>query len=300
MLEHPGGPPRDVAEEDGRTGLPRAGDAPGRLDRVPGLDGLRGLAAAAVLLTHVGFQTGYTFNGFLGGVTARLEIGVALFFALSGFLLSRPYAAAADSGRRPSIWRYLLHRGARILPVYWLTLTLIAIFLHPHGLRTVTDWLWQLSFAQNYQANHFVPGGTHLWSLATEVAFYVQLPFLARWAWPTRVQAEQGLRTALMRIGLFGVSSVTWPLMIRVFDLDPYVSPLWLPMYAGWFAVGMALAAVEGWSRATGRRPRALSELASAPWTCWAVAAAAFWLASTPLLGARGLEARSAVEEIFR
>src|SRR5436190_14296516 len=90
--------------------------------RLPALDAVRAIGAIGVLAYHVAFNTGLSTHGTWNGVLARLDVGVALFFVLSGFLLFRPYAlAAATGGTRPSTPRYLWRRAVRILPAYWLT-----------------------------------------------------------------------------------------------------------------------------------------------------------------------------------
>ena len=55
--------------------------------RFPCFDGLRAMAAFAVLLTHVAYITGFDFRSSIGALTARLDVGVAVFFLISGFLL---------------------------------------------------------------------------------------------------------------------------------------------------------------------------------------------------------------------
>ena len=85
---------------------------------VPALDGLRAVAAGAVLLTHVAFRTGQTQAGAGGAVLARFDAGVAVFFVLSGFLL---YPATRPLGR------YALRRAARILPAYWVLLAAVTV-----------------------------------------------------------------------------------------------------------------------------------------------------------------------------
>ncbi len=71
--------------------------------RFPLFDGLRAVAAISVLLTHAAFLSGYTTFGGLGRWTANFNVGVTIFFVISGFLLYRPYIAAHMAGRtRPS------------------------------------------------------------------------------------------------------------------------------------------------------------------------------------------------------
>jgi peptidoglycan/LPS O-acetylase OafA/YrhL len=66
------------------------GPAAGTQRGFPCLDGARALAATAVVATHVSFWTGGDMSTLLGRVFARFDVGVPIFFVLSGFLLSRP------------------------------------------------------------------------------------------------------------------------------------------------------------------------------------------------------------------
>ena len=66
--------------------------------RNPALTGMRAVAALLVVATHAAFATGKLTHGYVGAIYARLEIGVALFFVLSGFLLFRPWVVAAATG----------------------------------------------------------------------------------------------------------------------------------------------------------------------------------------------------------
>jgi peptidoglycan/LPS O-acetylase OafA/YrhL len=89
--------------------------------RLPGIEGLRAIAAGSILIFH-GWRYGSLDQsppqfGPLTSIMPHLSLGVILFFCLSGFLLYRPFAAAvlrATPG--PSIRNYLRHRVLRILP----------------------------------------------------------------------------------------------------------------------------------------------------------------------------------------
>src|SRR3954453_12017970 len=85
---------------------------------LPWADGLRATAAFLVFLHHVGFLSGATFNTRAGGVLARFgDIGVAVFFSLSGFLLGRPYVAAIlDERPLPDMRAFYRRRLLRIVP----------------------------------------------------------------------------------------------------------------------------------------------------------------------------------------
>ncbi len=62
-----------------------------------------------------------------GGLLARMDVGVAIFFVLSGFLLYRPWACATLAGRTPRARRYLWRRAVRILPAYWVALVVVLL-----------------------------------------------------------------------------------------------------------------------------------------------------------------------------
>ena len=57
-----------------------------------------------VLATHVNFQTGYLLDGPAGLILSRFEAGVAVFFALSGYLLYRPWAMSLLAGQLARAW----------------------------------------------------------------------------------------------------------------------------------------------------------------------------------------------------
>lgn len=69
---------------------------------LPAVEGMRACAAMGVVVTHVAFQTGHS-SGVDGRLFGRFDLAVAVFFALSGFLLWRGHAAAArDLAPRPA------------------------------------------------------------------------------------------------------------------------------------------------------------------------------------------------------
>ena len=150
---------------------------------------MRAVAALLVIGTHAAFATGKLTHGYLGAVYARLEIGVALFFVLSGFLLFRPWVVAAATGdRSPGLARYARHRIRRIMPAYLVTVLatfeLYVVFTPgPNPGQTWHGLLRYLTLTQvytnDYLTTYLHPGLSQMWSLAVEVSFYAALPAIA-------------------------------------------------------------------------------------------------------------------------
>ena len=144
------------------------------------LEGWRALAALGVLLTHVGFLSGATGRHILPGFLARADIGVAIFFVLSGFLLYRPWARRSLVNGPPIDSRsYAVRRFARLVPA-WLLVLVGTLLLVPESRDAgATPWIANLLQVQSLRLEWDLPGLAQLWSLSTEVMFYLVLPPLA-------------------------------------------------------------------------------------------------------------------------
>lgn len=223
-----------------------AANAPGR--RTDSLTGIRALAMMLVCATHAGFWTGKYTDDFEGWFFARLEVGVAIFFVLSGYLLFSPWVRALrEDGPKPDVQQYFWHRARRILPAYWLTvLGVYAIFLWREDTSTlghgVGGLLRNLTLTQIYGFGHLHSGLTQMWSLATEVVFYLLLPVFA-WL-ICRVICRGRWRPGRM-IGAVSVLMLITPawavLTHESADID-VTARLWAPAFLAWFAGGMLLA----------------------------------------------------------
>jgi len=252
----------------------------------PGLNAVRALGATSVVGTHVGFQTGRSAYGPFSASIARLDCGVALFFVLTGFLLFRPYAAAAVTGQGapPRVRTYLRHRALRILPAYWLVVAVCMVLLPALGHNGFwSDLLHHLTLTQIYGLGIQHSGLTQNWSLCVEVAFYLLLPLLAR-----VLLVRGGGRVAWIGLALLGLASAVWnPYLNASGVLDVRIAGQWLPSFLDWFVAGMALALAQV-QLAAGHRggwlPR-LEELAASPAGCWAAAVAVFAIATSPVAG---------------
>jgi peptidoglycan/LPS O-acetylase OafA/YrhL len=113
----------------------------------------------------------------------RGEVGVSLFFVLSGALLSYPFWVSFINGTpSPTVKNYSIARIARILPATWLNLilcTLLALYLYDIPVN-FTMLFTGLFFINSYHYSTFFPAELNgpLWSIGLEVSCYVILPFL--------------------------------------------------------------------------------------------------------------------------
>jgi peptidoglycan/LPS O-acetylase OafA/YrhL len=252
--------------------------------RYPALNGLRALAATAVVATHSAFWSGSYTADTAGYALARLDVGVAVFFALSGFLLSQPLFRAAAAGHPgPRTGAFLWRRALRILPAYWVCVAVAILFLPGNREMGAGDWFRFVTLTQIYSRNWHADGLDHAWSLCTEVSFYVLLPLIV--AGLLRLSGGRwrpGL--ILVVLCLASVLSFGW---FAWAASDPFLLgslTLWLPAYVSWFGAGMAIAVLSvaspEWTPV-----RLAHELGDTPWTCWGGAAALFWVASGPFTG---------------
>lgn len=167
---------------------------PEKLEYLPGLDGIRALAAFLVILTHwpnVGISLKFGW------------IGVNIFFVLSGFLITRILVHQKYRDFKPYLYNFFYKRVLRIFPIYYLFffITAGAILLvyycvpalsHNNiligGINSLKhDTPFYLTYTYNIKLNlgpffkwtnyesQFLG---HLWSLAVEEQFYLVFPFI--------------------------------------------------------------------------------------------------------------------------
>ena len=277
---------------------------PATSGRFPVLDTLRAVGAFCVLTTHVSFWSGdYARHGVVGTVLARLDVGVAIFFVLSGFLLARPYLAAAAAGRHgPPPGRYLWKRFIRIAPVYLLTVVIALVLIDRNRDLGFVDRLVTVLMLNTFVDPSLPAGLTQMWSLAAEVTFYLALPVLMLLA----VGRRRRLRPRRVVVLLAAMVAIAaWWHLTGAAHVDRVSSgvPLqWLPGYLSWFAVGIGLALLHvqherhGWPRVA----PAVRALGALPGTCWAVAGGLLLAAATPIAGPTMLAAPTPAESLTK
>ncbi|MDF5751057.1 acyltransferase [Spongiactinospora sp. TRM90649] len=293
--------------------VPREGaaDLPAVDGHLGALDGVRAVAALVVLVYHVAAQTGAAFQpGFLGALMSRGDLGVPVFFLLSGLLLYRPWARAAMYGTvGPAARAYLWRRALRILPAYWLVV--VVAMLWWGRAREPLDWAPLLLLAQNYVPDPWwqglgPPGLGQMWSLSVEVGFYLVLPLIAvglrAFAIKGSGDPRARARRLLMGIGALASISLLWTIPMHAGDARPELG-LWLPRPIIYFCAGMALAVITLWARAepdpaAGVR-RLIAAVAQSWVTCWVIAAMVLAVAATPITGGRFFELQDAWTDVF-
>jgi peptidoglycan/LPS O-acetylase OafA/YrhL len=197
MAQEIGRPARPAAPgREGTTAAPATrGGVALRLPYLPGLDGLRAIAVAAVLLYHAG--VGWLPGGFLG---------VEVFFVISGYLITALLLAEWGQHGRLDLRTFWIRRARRLLPALFLLLlaglAYAVIWLPNEVARLRGDALAAFSYITNWyfilrQQSYFEVIGRpslfqHLWSLAIEEQFYLLWPpilalLLRRWSQRTIV-----------------------------------------------------------------------------------------------------------------
>lgn len=128
------------------------------------LNSLRGLAAIVVLVAHFSGATGW-LGGYPG--TGAGQLGVMLFFVLSGFLMSYLYLARSFDSH--ALWRYVVARFARVVPLFVAVVVASAV-LPRVG---VTGVFFDLP-TRAMVASHvlLLSGKNILWTIPTELHFY--------------------------------------------------------------------------------------------------------------------------------
>jgi peptidoglycan/LPS O-acetylase OafA/YrhL len=266
--------------------------------RVASLTGIRAVAAILVMLTHAAYTTGKYTHGYAGLVYSRMEIGVPIFFVLSGFLLFSPWVRAAaepDSdadGRRqtdsvgyapPSLRRYAWHRVRRIMPAYVITVLAAYLLYHfrtagPNPGHTWIGLFRNLTLTQiytdDYLFSYLHQGLTQMWSLAVEAAFYVALPLLAYLLLVVLCRRQWHPVRLVVGLAVLALISPAWLVLVHTTEFLPDGAPLWLPTYLMWFLGGMLLAALL---------PLGVKAYAM---VCVPLALACYFIASTPIAGA--------------
>jgi len=155
--------------------------------RIRGADGLRAFACCAVVFHHL-IQRLNPENlsqplAAIHYIGMRGEVGVSIFFVLSGALLSYPFWLAHLAGTKlPSLRSYFINRAARIAPATWLNIflvTLVSTLIYNLPIEIFRAASGML-FISSFHYSTFFPTELNgpLWSISFEVLCYLLLPIV--------------------------------------------------------------------------------------------------------------------------
>lgn len=250
--------------------------------RFPLFDSLRAIAVLSIFLLHAGIFSHAVDNPTYGRFLARLDVGVTVFFVITGFLLYRPFVAdRLGGGRAPSLSTYARNRVLRIVPAYWVAITALAIVPGLAGFWTGHTWAYY-AFLQETDRGWSFGGIIPTWSLTVEASFYLVLPAIA---WLMARAARGRTRQAQIRgevaliVTLFAIA-VAYRVLVRGAIGDDPTSNLWafLPASLDWFALGMGLAVASALVEGAERRPGLVRLIDRRPAVAWGAAALLFVL----------------------
>lgn len=227
---------------------------PTSVARFPLLDPLRALAAIAVMLVHTSIFSGALDRPVTGRLLAHLDIGVPFFFLLSAFLLYRPFLEARVTGTpRTSFPDYGRRRFFRVMPAYWVALTIAAVIPGVAGAFSGNWWVYYglLMNFPVYEAtgtcavDPYRCGISIAWSLSMEVFFYLTLPFyVLGMGWLARRWRGRWLTLELAAVALLSGISLAIQWSVPHSDLHTWL--FFSPLGRGWwFGLGLGLAAVS-------------------------------------------------------
>ena len=258
----------------------RAADAAPNLTPPPGnprfplFDSLRAIAALCVFAGHTVTGTvSLARHPYLFELATQVAYeGVAIFFLLSGFLLYRPFLTARAGGRPVSLVDYTRRRVLRIVPAYWVALTVCLVFGFVGGVTTGNWWIFY-GFGQTYSFSTIGSGIGAAWTLCVEASFYAVLPLFAL------VAARLAGRGRSVR-GDFGLlvvlAAASLAFRQHFSSFADLATASTLPGMFFWFALGMGLALASVTGRALAAIRRFTRRLGTWPGLSWIVALAVF------------------------
>lgn len=263
--------------------------------RFPLFDSLRAIAALMVFAVHLPWVYRLAADNPVLPYFQQLNVGVAVFFLISGFLLYRPFARTRYAGDRlQATLPYAERRALRLFPAYWVALAGAVVLVGKSGeavtatpVLSVHGALAYFPLMQVYDSNTLLGGISAAWTLSVELSFYVMLPL---WAMLLRRvpcnSPREFLRSELVALGALFVVGVAWTSVaaaqkapgaaafVDVTLIQPWLYVL--PGYLDQFALGMALAVLSVVVVDRTEAPKPVRVVDRASWLPWLVAALVF------------------------
>lgn len=146
------------------------------LARIPSLDGLRAVSILLVVFCHVAATANSPVPAAAHWYARQAAVGVDIFFAISGFLITTLLLRERDATGTVSLRGFYARRALRILPAFIAYLGFVAVLDHLGWVHIATrDWIAAATYTVNFTPG-VPPQLWHIWSLSVEEHFYVLWP----------------------------------------------------------------------------------------------------------------------------
>ncbi len=186
-------------------------------NRLDALLALRGLACLMVVTFHCNPpRNSIIYHGFdLSWLTfSHGAVAVWIFFSLSGYLIGKAFYAERYTPDVPGAINFWRNRAIRIFPLYYFAVLILSIFVYPEALK-IENWGYLIrvctfTYQPHFGSQNIVFDGV-LWSLSTEIQFYILVPFIFNFF---RVclfrQRQVALTFVFIVLAIFFFKCITW------------------------------------------------------------------------------------------
>jgi len=146
----------------------------------PSLDGLRGIAIIMVVLFHLNITSRFYYRTIFNG-----EVGVLIFFVLSGFLITTLCIKEKVTTGNISLKDFYIRRALRIFPVAYLFILVLIVLnfifkLDINYINILGAAFYLMNFSFYFRKYNFSWDTAHFWSLSVEEQFYLVIPFILK------------------------------------------------------------------------------------------------------------------------
>lgn len=220
------------------------------------VDGLRGVAAIALLFTHVAMIQGLLGTKELGGRLAPsnlvggffaggLQICAGVFFVVTGLFIYRPYVKRVITGQHRPGGGNFLRRALRLLPAYYLMYVVVLFTLNFRSIDSAWYVLRPILLLHIYDWGGWINGMEITWTVPDMAQFYLLLPVLAwvthRFALRGATPRERAMRM-MLPVPILILTGFAWMFVVRMENLGTRAIFWWPQGLLPEIAVGMALA----------------------------------------------------------
>jgi peptidoglycan/LPS O-acetylase OafA/YrhL len=205
--------------------------------RLVNLDYLRGIAVFLILIAHLPDQSHHLIqpNNVYIFLRSIGWVGVDIFFALSGFLISSIFYKEFDKNGKIDIKKFYFRRFFRIHPPLYTIILSIYIFRSYFVVipkPQISSVLGEITFTQNYWNS--ILGIT--WSLAVEEHFYLIAPFLMNYFYRKNILKESIIGFILLFLTIRFSGYLLGESPAKLYVLSHYrFDSIWLGCLTGWY-----------------------------------------------------------------